>query len=421
MKWAPTLLVIAAFGVLLYVARSKPPETAGPGTSTGTAAPEAGQGDSTARSGSMTPAINDPEHAARTSPGTGGGATAPETRPEAPKAAEAADAPAPAPIRDGLSGAVVDAGGDGKEQLVVELVGADGSVIATTTSGAGGRFAFERVAAGTYGLRASDPNFVYTASRSAPVTVQAGQAAQARIEVDRGTAAIAGSLVDGQGEPLADASVTIDAGRTTLSILSDGEGRFLVSGLVAGSWRVTPAGRTALARSVDVADGAKALVEFQVVEPAAVEVEFGGSTLHPARFAGGEIAVLRAVDTETARQHATGLSIREGEGEHAHAALAGGFEGVEPGAWELDVLDAAGKRSLLNGGAPFSRAVPLTLREGELRRMPLKPEIAARSSGAEVPGFVKFLMFAVIGLLVLATPIVFPPPIVARKPAGSAR
>ncbi|MBM4014812.1 MAG: carboxypeptidase regulatory-like domain-containing protein [Planctomycetes bacterium] len=384
MKLAPTVLVLAAFGVLIWVSNQKP--------SSG----DAGTGDETAHAAGATPHV----------PG---------------KSTPAAAILPPMPRHpDSVIVTVVDPAGQGQYQLAVTLVAPDGKTLGPKMSDIGGRAAFDAVAAGRYAVRVSDPDFLYTAPADVTVDARPGVANDVKVAVARGTAGITGRLVDGGERPLADHAVELSAGGTRFTVNTDAKGRFVVNGLAASIWTVTPAGFPDQASRVSLADGQIGETALRLAKVASVAVELSGSHLHPAHFVGGEVALLRKSGdgaTEPVRREMKLFT--DGTHEHGNVAKAA-FDGLAAGNFELDVIDAGG-RSLLATGSAWARPVPVTLAEGDARTLPLKTGASARGAGIVVPGWAILLMCVAIGAMMLVTPVLFPPPIVAKRPLGIQR
>jgi len=408
MKWAPTIIVLGAFGVLLWMTSNKPATTPGAASAEGRA-PES-------------PVAQAPAAPGAPAAGRAGAPAAVGTADEVVRPLPAAAQPAvPARSPDSIVGTVRDPAGAGVAQIVVRLTNAAGKELRSTRSDASGRFAFPDLEPGAYTITTSDPDHLYTASTPAPVTLRKDAVADAGVQVARGTAGIRGTVTNGSGDPLADRRVTLDAGGAEVSVMTDSKGRFVVNGLASGDWRVIPDGIARKAQTVHLADASMSEVRFELALPAAVKVAVTGSHLHPAKFAGGERALVRAAGAADAASLAAPLEIeRDSAGSHRSARAAASFQNLAPGDWEIEVVDAAGARSLLHSGAPWSAPIPLTLREGEAREVVLPTALAALGRGSEVPTWAKVLMFVAIGLLVVGAPILFPPPLVPRKPAKTA-
>jgi hypothetical protein len=405
MKWAPTLLVLAVLGVLLWVTYNKP-STEAPATGTSAAAP-AGHG--------ATPVA---AAASRHEPAEESPAV------EVVKAPAARPAAAP-PAPDSIVARVKDSRGRGVAQVDVTLHGADGKALATKRTDAAGRADFENVSPGDYTLSATDPDFLYTASGATKVAAKKGATNEADLVVERGSASVSGTLVDGGGAPIAEKPVQLSAGGASFSVNSDAKGRFRVSGLAAGDWKIAPRDFPAQSRSLKLEPGAVVTVALVVPLPATLEVSIQGSQLHRAFFKGDEKALLRSkaggsstapIEMKLSREQEPIGEHRHHAGESAHAL----FAGLAPGDYEVEVVDGAGK-SMISILPAWTEALPVTLREGEKRLLPAKTAAAQRGAGVEVPTWARIFMFAAIGLLVLATPVVFPPPLVPKRPPAPAK
>lgn len=379
MKLAPTVLVLAAFGVLLWVSSSNP--------SSGVADASSGAQDATD--------IVKP-------------------------LASAADLPAPAREPDRLIVTVRDPAGHGQPQIDVALHDGAGKQVAKKATDAAGRAFFDAVAGGNHTVVASDPDWLYTARGSVKVDAKKGATTDVDLRVERGGSGLRGLVVDGAGKPVAERRVTLGAGGAEFSLQTDAKGRFLVNGLVAGEWTVTPDGFPDQKRTVKLADGATEELKLVLSRSATVEVELSGSHLHPARFRGGEVALVRQAGNSQNAPLPRTMTVHD-EGGHGHAQVArASFAGLLPGAYEVEIVDAKGQ-SLLQAGKSWSAPIPLTLVEGDVRTLPLKTGASARGGGVTVPtGWIVF-MFLAIGAMVFVTPILFPAPIVAKRPLGLQR
>jgi hypothetical protein len=447
MRWGPTLLVLAVFGVLLYVSWHKPQDAAaraGGSTAATHAAPAAAAPQGTApasstQGSSLATALHGNEPAAPQEPAKGTHPSAPAPAVGAPTAKSneepAAEGPAVEPVKNAaaappprtpnsIAGVVKDPAGVGVAQILVRLATADGKEVGVTRSDAGGRFAFQDVAPGSYALSTYDPDYLYTARAETKVTAKKDAVNDAEIRVTRGTAGVRGTLVDGAGKPIPDKRVALTAGSSEISVMTDAKGRFQVNGLVAGDWRVIPDGAARAGKSVKVAAGSTAEVGLVLARSATIEMQVVGSMLHPAEFHEGDHALLRKAGSNDAPVSVP-LALEEKKEEHdPHAPPEtigiAKFADLAPGDYELDVSDAAGAKSLLHLGAPWSTPTAVTLREGEVRPLVLPTMLASLGRGAEVPTWIRVIMFLGIGALVFATPVLFPPPLVPKRPAAKA-
>jgi hypothetical protein len=415
MKWGPTLLVLAVLGFLFWIARSRPATT-----NDGRApAPVASQHAPEKAHGETPSASSESAHAPAANPASDHSAAAPAQAAAKPVVAAAPDLPPPPRAPNSVVGFTRESTGAGASQLVVTLRDANGKE-STTRSGVDGRFVFENVAPGACTIDAFDPDYLYTVHEKTTVTAKSGATTDAVVRVDRGAGVVKGLLLDGDKKPVADHAVTFSvAGGREQSVATDSKGRFLLSGLMAGDWKVVPAGFPAAARNVRVEAGAPADVTFVLQRKASVALLLTGSHLHRAEFTGKERVLLRP-KAEGASALEQPLAVHGGESEDGHEASHeeptghASFTGLEPGDYELDVVDELGKKSLL--GSPL----PLTLRDGEERLLTPLTADAARGTGIEVATWVRVVMFAAIGLMIFVTPVIFPPPVVPQRPAGRA-
>ncbi len=389
MKLAPTVLVLAAFGVLIWVSNQKP------------ASGDAGPGDGAAH-------------------GTAHGDDGPTATVPGKSIPATPVLPALPRNPDSVIVTVVDPAGQGQYQLSVTLVAADGKTLGPKLTDVGGRAAFDAVAAGRYSVRVNDPDFLYTAASDVAVDARSGAVNDVKVAVARGTAGITGRVVDGGERPLADLALELSAGGTRFTVNTDAKGRFGVNGLAAGTWTVTPAGFPDQASRVSLADGQVGETALRLAKLASVSIELSGSHLHPAHFVGGEMALVRKTGDNAAEPIRREMKLfTDGTHEHANVAKAA-IDGLAAGNFELDVVDSHGM-SLLATGAAWTKPVPVTLAEGDARVIPLKTGASARGAGIVVPGWAILLMCVVIGALMLVTPVLFPPPVVAKRPLGIQR
>ena len=403
MKLAPTLLVLAAFGVLLWVSTKKPADEGAP-THTEQATHLDGNGHG----------------------GNGHAASAPARASDASAAPVELVKPIPAtpllppPPRNPNSVVVTvrDPAGRGQPQIDVSLLDGAGNLVARKASDAAGRVAFDGVAPGTYRVVANDPDYLYTSRGEASVEAKKDSFHETELRVERGRSGLVGRLADGSGRPLVERKVMLNAGGSEFSVNTDAKGQFLVNGLAAGNWTVSAAGFPAQKQVIRLADGAVGEVALVLASTSSLEVELSGSHLHPAHFVGGETALLRpAAGGEPIARKMELLT----DGSHQHANVARArFDGLAPGAWQLEVVDAKGA-NLIGLEALWKRPVPLDLAEGAHRIVPLKTAASVRGAGVEVPALAIVFMCVVIGGLILLTPILFPPPLVAKRPLGLQR
>ncbi|MSR46175.1 MAG: carboxypeptidase regulatory-like domain-containing protein [Planctomycetes bacterium] len=419
MKLAPTILVLAAFGVLLWVSSQRPvadgSTTAAENASPHAASPYAAPPHAAA-------GHSDPQGA--TGPSGHAGAT------EFVKSIPATPLLPPPRSPDSIVVQIRDSAGNGQPQIDVTLEDVAGKAIATRRSDAGGRAAFEHVAAGRYSVIAHDPDYLYTARNRATVEAKKGVVADIEVRVDRGTAGLRGQLVDGNEAPLAERRVNLSAGGAessvntlsvnTFSVNTDAKGRFLVNGLAPGDWTVSPEGFEAQKRTVKLTDGATAEAVLKLAKSAAMRIELSGSHLNPAHFQGGEKAFVRRVGGASTTPLAHEME-RLTDGGHEHAnVLRTSFAGLAAGNYEIEILDAKGA-SLLHTGAAWSQAIPVALLEGDDRALPLKTTASGRGGGVTVPSWAIIMMCVVIGGLVFVTPVIFPAPVIAKRPLGLQR
>jgi hypothetical protein len=417
MKWVPTLILLGVFALLLSLkppaavqaaalaSHPAEPQSAGMQPDHGAgqkAAPTAAKGG--APVAAATPAAS-PQHSAHEQEVV----PALLIIPQAPRNA------------DSVTGYVTAQGGRGQGQMKVALIAADGKQVATTTSGADGRYTFDHVAPGAYKVVANDPDFLYTTAEAASVTAEKGKAAEANIVMSRGGARIAGSVVDANQKAIADQKINLSAGGATISVNTDSKGRFLVNGLVDGTWTVVPDGMPQLSRTVKTNGVDTPEVAIALLKRASLTIRVIGTHLHPLAIKGKEKALLRqAGKSDAAGTLTTEVALvdkqdgKELERDERYGRVV--FADLAPGAWELEIVDAKGN-SLLTGAAPWETPTPITLEAGQERDWPLPTFNAARGLGVEVPLGVIIFMIVAIGLLIFATPVLFPPPLTPKKPA----
>jgi hypothetical protein len=357
----------------------------------------------------------------------------------APQLRDPAVVPAPKVVAqaardaDTISGHVNSPAGRGQAQMKVSLIGPDGKVVATTSSAADGRYTFEHVAPGTYKVTATDPDFFYTTAESATVTAVQGKAVEANVVMSRGSARISGVVVDANQKPVADQKIDLTAGGATISVNTDSKGRFLVNGLADATWTVVPAGQPQFARTVKTDGVATPEVSIALVKRAALTIRVIGTHLHPLALKGGEQAYLRPAGKSDPAAMKTTAVARIDHGEEKGADGKEGkelsrderygkvaFADLEPGEWELEVVDAKGTTSLLSGAAPWASPTRFKLEAGQDRDWPLPTYLATRGLGVEVPFGVICVMVVALGLLIFATPLLFPPPLVPQRPPTAA-
>jgi carboxypeptidase family protein len=418
MKWVPTLIVLAALALLLSL---KPP------SAVEAAAPAARQTEPHAAAlagGAHAPEVAFTAAAPKSDPAVVHAATA---APPAPRAHDPAVVAAPRVVAtpprnaDSVTGYVTAPAGRGLAQMKVALIGPDGKAVATTTSAADGRFTFEHVAPGAYKLTASDPDFLYTTAEPASVTAVQGKAAEANVVLTRGSARISGVVLDANQKPVADQKIDLTAGGATVSVNTDSKGRFMVSGLVDGTWTVVPAGQPRFARTVKTNGSDTPEVSIALVKKSSLTIRVIGTHLHPIALKGGEKAFLRPAgksDADATKSSPVVNVEKEEEKELARDDRYGkvAFADLDPGTFELDVVDAKGTTSLLSGAAPWAAPMTVTLEAGQERDWPLPIFAATRGLGIEVPTGVIVFMIVALGLLIFATPLLFPPPLAPQRP-----
>lgn len=149
-----------------------------------------------------------------------------------------------------------------------------------------GRFTIEDVPAGTWDVYVEAPS--HPIARAADVRVEAGQAAQLQVRMERGLGLAGRVLARSDGRPIAGAEVEVlatggagrlynpDRGGAT----SDADGRFELGGLAPGSYTVTARHRdwAEASESVSVGEESPAPVELRLAHGASVvgQVTSGG-------------------------------------------------------------------------------------------------------------------------------------------------
>jgi len=415
MKWVPALIVVAAFGVFAYISAHGPSaddaqtrtKAAAPGAAQAPAA-YGGSQETGARHGaeptSVAAAPNEPAQ-------KGGPAVVPALRIQPP----------PPRNPDSVSGFVRSPAGRGVALARVALIAADGKEVATTTAAVDGRYAFDKVAPATYTVVATDPDFLYTASEPATAVAEKGKAVEVNVAMMRGAARISGVVLDAAAKPVADQRMVLTAGAETVSVNTDAKGRFLVNGLVDGSWTVAPEGRPDLARKVQTKGAETPELAIALVRKASLEIHIVGTKVHPVALKkDGAIAYLRPLgksdDASTQRKPVEMVEEADGkELERDQRFGRAAFENLEPGQYELEVADGK-NTSVLTGLAAWTTPTPVSLEAGQAREWPLTTALSARGLGIEVPFGVKCFMFIAIALLIFVTPILFPAPAAPKRP-----
>ena len=412
MKWAPALIVVAAFCVFAYISAHKPagdekqPDAAAPAAAGHAVPVQAQEGAPAHGAAPSNAAAASSEPAAKGSP-----AVVPAMK----------LLPPPPRNPDSVFGHVRAPSGRGLAQARVALIGADGREVAATTTGPDGRYAFDLVKPATYTVVATDPDFLYTVSEPATAVAEKGKAVEADVTMKRGAARISGVVLDFAGKPVADQKIEVTAGGAAVAVNTDSKGHFLVNGLVDGTWTVTPAGRTDLAVKIATTGLATAMVVIALVKKASLEIQVRGTKIHPVSIKkDGATAFLRPAgksdDASTRRQEVVMVEETDGrklERDQRFGRVAYGE--LDPGEYELEIADHKGT-SILTGLPQWTTPTPITLEEGQSRVWPLTTALSARGLGVEVPFGWKCFMFIAIALMIFVTPILFPAPAAPKRP-----
>lgn len=296
-----------------------------------------------------------PNTAAIQSPPTG---PEPEPQPQTqtePEPAAQPQQPAqqqPTPVSPGgVVGLVTDPAGASVAGAVVTISGQNGNAGSQTT-GSNGAFAFDGLGPGAYTLRATASGY-HDASRS--VTVPSGQTVTANITMgaeppDPG--GISGTVTDTNGDPITDATVSLDGGS---AVPVDADGSFGFANLAPRSYSVSAnaPGHVGHTQTVDVGPGQTTTLDF-VLEQQPPETGAVAGTVRDetgAPISGGAVSL----DGGAAQPTAPDGSYSFGglaPGPHALEASAPGFTAVGT---TVDVV--AGQtvtRDFVLGAAPGS-------------------------------------------------------------------
>lgn len=138
-----------------------------------------------------------------------------------------------ASIARDISGTVTDQADGALEGVALSLTDANGDVVGTTTTGAGGTYSFPGfVATDGYTVRVTPPDgkiAVGSTSQAVDLTTDDGVA---DFEVrDIVPVAVSGRVVDGEGDPIAGVTVTVDGTQTTTT---DADGNYLFDEVAVG-------------------------------------------------------------------------------------------------------------------------------------------------------------------------------------------
>jgi hypothetical protein len=295
--------------------------------------------------------------------GTGRGSAAPAAR-SPTSTAEARDERPPEP-NGSLFGRVCDAAGEGIASAQVRLVAFRSSYNRGTTD-VDGRFRLDGVRPGRYRLLARAAGFA-DGELPAPVDVAAGRPSFAGDLVLRASGAVRGWVFDPEGAPLGGARVRPDRGGAfgAIEAVSGADGRFELSGLLAGKAKIT-ATHEAWLPSAAVAIEIPALEDGSPgsVDDVVLTMRRGAAIEGSVFFADGRIA---SVD----------VTLYDAGGRRLRSLIAGGayaFEGL-----------AAGRYSVLGGPRDGLLArEDVALSAGERRRADLVFAAAAAIAGAVV-------------------------------------
>ena len=416
MKWAPALIVVAAFCVFAWISAHKP---AGEEKPSNAAAPAAAGHAAPAPAGNGTQEGAPAHGAAPSNAAAASGEPAAKGSPAVVPAMKLLPPPPRNP--DSVFGHVRAPSGRGLAQARVALIGADGKEVAATTTGPDGHYAFDLVKPASYTVVATDPDFLYTVSEPATAVAEKGKAVEADVTMKRGGARISGVVLDFAGKPVADQKIEVTAGGAAVAVNTDSKGRFLVNGLVDGTWTVTPAGRTELAKRVAATGTTTPEVVIALVKRASLEIQVRGTKLHPISIKkDGASAFLRPAgktdDASTKRQEVELVEEAEGktlDRDQRYGQVA--YADLDPGDYELEIADHKGT-SILTGLPQWTTPTPITLEAGQSRVWPLTTALSARGLGVEVPFGAKCFMFIAIALLIFVTPILFPAPAAPKRP-----
>lgn len=273
----------------------------------------------------------------------------------------------------------------------VTLVQADGAPLRTVTTDRRGRYVFEGLAAGWYGVRAARAGFATGRYERRVIELGAGNGFTAEIRLHR-LGVVTGSVVDENGEGIPGLTVnavTADphglTGRVSSAGISDDRGVYRIAGLKPGRYYVVSAPRQLEDGTELLPAYAPGVLERREARVVAVELDQETVGVHLRPVAGKLLRLSGFVPAQ-----ATVTLFREEDSRQTTAGPGGqfGFSEVVPGRYTLVVLAGA-----LAGYQPLQLADDI---EGLSVNLAPAPEVRVKlvdEEGAAVrdPQFVVFL------------------------------
>ncbi len=331
-KLLPSVLMLIAFALLLWVSSLRPADE-GTGSPSSTVAASSGEEKSASNANSRGHAQHDVDpHGDLDESGV--------AQPVIPR--EIVSAPTAPNARPGTVAVEVtgpDLRGTPAEVLVRN---ADGSVVARLKTDKFGHAILEHLNHGRYRVEAVDPDCIYTVSRGMDIDLDR-DGASAQIVMSRGDATLTGTVVDGSERPVANATVTFRSGEFSGALLSGAKGTFRMAGLPSGTYQVSVEGASNAPENVVLHSGETTDHWMQVVRSASLRVQLTG---HPRTLAKASTVVVTPAD-ETVGPAKT-LTVPAGE--DSEPAIE--FSNLVATTYHVDVQEADGSSMFGTEGGP---------------------------------------------------------------------
>lgn len=389
MKSLPTVLILAAFGILLYISSKKPSPPP---------QPLAGQA-AAAQSGSPSSSASAAEPVS----------AAP--RPTTARSTPAAKAPPPPGT---VSGRALGPGEIGIPARIL-LQDGRGNLVAETIADSTGAFALQGVKAGSYRVTAEDPNLLYTVAETQAVEVPVNGSAAVNVGLGRGTATITGRVTGGQGEVLPGEKVLLQQGDYQLSVNTNADGEFRLGGLPAGTWKALVAQAPSRGEEVKLEAGGMASVSLRLVRTAHLTLTLSATKLNPYHFSKDDTVRIIPVDSSLGSARSARVTVPDSS-DGAHGARATvRFTDLPPGAYRVEVSDRDGKSLLLP-----DEKITYQLHEGEDLAWGIAVKGSGRGQGIEISMVLKVVLVISFAILMGLPLVLFPPPLTPRRPPQAA-